>query len=31
VVADPVDVVIDLHQGRHHAELEIRLRWSVDG
>lgn len=30
VVADPVEVVIDLHHGRHTAELEIRMRWSVD-
>lgn len=28
VVVDPVDVTIDLTQDRHHAELEIRLRWA---
>lgn len=31
VVVDPVKVVVDLHQGRGHAELEIRLRWSTAG
>lgn len=28
VIVDPVDVVVDLTQDRHHAELAIRLRWT---
>jgi amphi-Trp domain-containing protein len=28
VIVDPVDVVLDLTQDRHRAELAIRLRWT---
>jgi amphi-Trp domain-containing protein len=28
-VVDPVDVVIDVRRGRHHAELMLRMRWST--
>lgn len=29
LVRDPVDVVVDLTQGRHHVELVVRMRWSA--
>lgn len=27
VVHDPVDVMVDLTQGRHHVELIVRMSW----
>lgn len=27
VVTDPVDVVVDLTQGRHQVELVVRMSW----
>jgi amphi-Trp domain-containing protein len=28
VIHDPVDVVVDLTQGRHQVELVVRMSWS---
>ena len=27
VIHDPVDVPVDLTQGRHHVELVVKMRW----
>jgi hypothetical protein len=27
VIHDPVDVTVDLTQGRHHVELLVKMRW----
>lgn len=29
VVTDPVDVVVDLTQNRHHVQLEIKIGWKA--
>ena len=26
-IHDPVDVTVDLTQGRHHVELVVKMRW----
>ncbi len=30
VVLDPVEVVVDLKQKRHHVELHIDMRWPTE-